>query len=39
MSGQSQVNIPITQAHIDFYRENGFVQVDNMLTPEELTEL
>jgi ectoine hydroxylase-related dioxygenase (phytanoyl-CoA dioxygenase family) len=32
-------NTPITEKHIDFYRENGFVQVDNMLTPDELDQL
>ncbi|QJD82035.1 phytanoyl-CoA dioxygenase family protein [Cohnella herbarum] len=32
-------NTPITEKHVDFYRENGFVQVDNMLTPDELDQL
>lgn len=39
MIAQTKVQTPITQRHIDFYRENGFVQVDDMLTPEELAEL
>ncbi|MFC5701626.1 phytanoyl-CoA dioxygenase family protein [Cohnella faecalis] len=39
MRADTKVQTPITQSHIDFYKENGFVQVDNMLTPKELTEL
>ncbi|OPH57779.1 hypothetical protein BC351_04540 [Paenibacillus ferrarius] len=39
MNLHSKIQTPITQDHIDFYRENGFVQVDNMLTSEELAEL
>lgn len=39
MSTTVKTQTPITQEHIDFYRENGFVKVDDMLTPEELTEL
>ncbi|CAI6081557.1 phytanoyl-CoA dioxygenase family protein [Cohnella sp. JJ-181] len=39
MTIQTSVQTPITQAHIDFYRENGFVQVDDMITPGELAEL
>ncbi|RKP58142.1 phytanoyl-CoA dioxygenase family protein [Cohnella endophytica] len=39
MNAQAKTQTPITQKHIDFYQENGFVQVDNMLTPEELAEL
>ncbi|MFC4304281.1 phytanoyl-CoA dioxygenase family protein [Cohnella boryungensis] len=30
------VNTPITEEHISFYRENGFVKIDNMLTADEL---
>jgi ectoine hydroxylase-related dioxygenase (phytanoyl-CoA dioxygenase family) len=33
------MQLPITQEHIDFYQENGFVQVDNILSPDELAEL
>lgn len=33
------MQLPITQEHIDFYQENGFVQIDNVLTPDELAEL
>lgn len=33
------MQLPITQEHIDFYQENGFVQVDNVITPDELAEL
>jgi ectoine hydroxylase-related dioxygenase (phytanoyl-CoA dioxygenase family) len=29
----------LSKEKINFYRENGFVQVDNVLTPEELSEL
>jgi ectoine hydroxylase-related dioxygenase (phytanoyl-CoA dioxygenase family) len=29
----------MTREKIDFYKENGFVQLDNVLTPEELEEL
>ncbi|MFC5405862.1 phytanoyl-CoA dioxygenase family protein [Cohnella soli] len=39
MTNMTQTQSPITQEHIDFYQENGFVQVDNMLSPEELAEL
>lgn len=39
METSQLTDVPITQSHIDFYRENGFVQVDNMLTPDELAEL
>lgn len=34
-----KVQTPITEEHIRFYNENGFVQVDGMLTEEELEEL
>jgi len=37
--GVMGMQLPITQEHIDFYRENGFVQIDNVITPEELAEL
>src|SRR5690349_269738 len=30
------MNTQVTQAQIDFYRENGFVVLDNFLTAEEL---
>jgi len=39
MITNQQAGLPITQSHIDFYRGNGFVQVDNMLTADELAEL
>lgn len=39
MSTSMKTQTPITQEHIDFYQENGFVKVDGMLTPEELAEL
>ncbi|RKN80689.1 phytanoyl-CoA dioxygenase family protein [Paenibacillus ginsengarvi] len=29
----------LSEQQIQFYRENGFVQIDNVLTPEELAEL
>ena len=32
-------NVTITEEQIRYYRENGFVQVDQMLSPEELEEL
>ncbi|MBP3964745.1 phytanoyl-CoA dioxygenase family protein [Paenibacillus lignilyticus] len=31
--------IQLTNEHVEFYRENGFVQIDNILSPEELAEL
>lgn len=33
------MNRILKQEQIDFYQENGFVQVDNVLSPEELEEL
>ncbi|MCQ6560771.1 phytanoyl-CoA dioxygenase family protein [Paenibacillus mendelii] len=33
------MDMPVSQEQIDFYRENGFVQIDNVLTPEEVDEL
>ncbi|WNR45327.1 phytanoyl-CoA dioxygenase family protein [Paenibacillus roseipurpureus] len=33
------INTLITDEHISFYRENGFVKVENMLTGEELEQL
>lgn len=30
---------PLTDKQIQFYRKNGFVQIDNLLTPEEIAEL
>src|SRR5690348_10491708 len=32
-------NIPVQDHHVRFYEENGFVKVDDMLTPDELEEL
>lgn len=33
------MNRILSQDKVDFYRENGFVQVDGVLTPEEVSEL
>ncbi|SDO19234.1 Ectoine hydroxylase-related dioxygenase, phytanoyl-CoA dioxygenase (PhyH) family [Paenibacillus sp. yr247] len=33
------MNVTITEEQIAFYRENGFVQIDNIITPEEMEEL
>ncbi|HZH99039.1 MAG TPA: phytanoyl-CoA dioxygenase family protein [Fimbriimonadaceae bacterium] len=33
------VDYPLTRAQIRFYRENGYVQLTNMLAPEELSQI
>lgn len=33
------MNDVLTQEHIDFYQKNGFVQIDDVLTPDEVAEL
>lgn len=37
--GTMTATASLTEEQIRFYRENGFVQVDNVITPEELEEL
>jgi ectoine hydroxylase-related dioxygenase (phytanoyl-CoA dioxygenase family) len=39
MSTTQQVTREVTQEQINYYQENGFVQIDNVLSAEELAEL
>ncbi|MCC3371489.1 phytanoyl-CoA dioxygenase family protein [Cohnella sp. REN36] len=39
MENHTKIQTPVTQAHIDFYREHGFVQIDDLISPDELAEL